>query len=150
DWNRIYGPRGFLQFQCVVPEADGAGALRELLDRTARSGQASFLVVLKRFGELKSPGMMSFPRPGFTLTLDFAFRGAKTPRLMSELEGITREAGGALYPAKDACMRPDSFEAYYPALAKFRGFVDPAFSSAFWRRVTRVPSPGPHLLPDNI
>lgn len=134
-WNRIYGRKGLLQFQCVVPERDGEPVMRELLDRIARSGFASFLAVLKRFGDVPSPGMLSFPRPGYTLSLDFANRGEKTRRLFAELERVTREAGGALYPAKDALMTPETFRASYPALARFRPFVDPAFSSSLWRRV---------------
>ncbi len=135
-WNRIYGRRGFLQFQCVVPLAEaGGGAMEEILARIARSGMASFLAVLKTFGSLESPGLLSFPRPGVTLALDFAFQGSRTLALFSDLERMTREAGGAVYPAKDACMTPESFAAAYPALPRFRDFVDPAFSSSFWRRV---------------
>lgn len=137
-WNRIYGRRGLLQFQCVVPlDEAGNGAMQELLERIVRSGGASFLAVLKTFGPLESPGMLSFPRPGVTLALDFANQGSRTLALLADLERITRDAGGALYPAKDACMSPESFEAGYPALERFRAFVDPAFSSSFWRRMNQ-------------
>jgi len=139
-WNRIYGKQGLLQFQCVVPEVAGGGAMVEILERIGRSHQASFLAVLKTFGALKSPGWMSFPRPGVTLALDFPNRGERTRRLFAELEAVTLAAGGALYPAKDALMSAQSFAACYPSLERFRGYVDPAFSSSFWRRVT-APSP---------
>jgi len=135
-WNRIYGRKGFLQFQCVVPtQAAEAGAMGEILERIGKSGLASFLAVLKTFGERKSPGLLSFPRPGVTLALDFAYRTGRTEALLRELERVTLEAGGALYPAKDACMLPESFAASFPELPRFLPHVDPAFSSSFWRRV---------------
>jgi FAD/FMN-containing dehydrogenase len=134
-WNRIYGHRGFMQFQCFVPVSDtGVAALREILDR-ARSGLPSFLTVLKMFGDVASPGWMSFPRRGVTLALDFANRGEKTYRLLEELDRVTRQSGGRVYPAKDARMSPESFAAYYPERERFARYVDPAFSSSFWRRV---------------
>jgi FAD/FMN-containing dehydrogenase len=134
-WNRVYGQRGFLQFQCVVPSRDH---VRDLLGRVRISGQGSFLAVLKTFGDLPSPGLLSFPRPGITLTLDFANRGPDTLRLLGELEEVVRAAGGALYPAKDATMSARTFAASYPRLAEFEPFVDPGFSSSFWRRVARA------------
>ena len=135
-WNRIYGRQGFLQFQCVVPRSDaGVDALREILDRSAHSGLPSFLTVLKVYGDLPSPGWMSFPRRGFSLALDFAHRGERTYRLVDTLDALTRAAGGRVYPAKDARMSPESFRAYYPEQTRFGGYLDPAFSSSFWRRV---------------
>jgi FAD/FMN-containing dehydrogenase len=132
-WNRIYGRRGFFQFQCAVPELR---TIRSLLARIAASGAGSFLTVLKTFGGLPSPGMLSFPRPGPTLALDFANRGPGTLRLLDELEREVLDAGGALYPAKDARMSPTAFARGAPRLREFLPFVDPAFSSSFWRRVT--------------
>jgi len=79
--------------------------------------------------------MLSFPRPGATLALDFPNEGDETFVLLEALEAIVREAGGALYPAKDARMSPATFAAGYPRLADFERHVDPAFSSSFWRRV---------------
>lgn len=133
-WNRIYGPRGFLQYQCVVSRESRA-ALHALLTRIARSGQASFLSVLKEFGDVQSPGMLSFPRPGYTLALDFPNLGQSTLDLMNDLDAIVREAEGAIYPAKDARMSAAMFAAGYPALEMFSQYVDPRFSSSFWRRV---------------
>jgi FAD/FMN-containing dehydrogenase len=129
-WNRLYGRRGLLQFQCVVPTAD---ALRELL----RDAPASPLTVLKRFGPLPSPGMLSFPRPGFTLAMDLPNHGEETFAQFARLEAIAMEAGGALYPAKDARMSSDTFARSYPRHAEFARQMDPAFSSSFWRRVAR-------------
>jgi len=131
-WNRVYGKRGFLQFQCVVRDEAAVG---DLLDRAFASGLRTSLGVLKTFGDVPSPGMLSFPRPGATLSLDFPNRGAETFALVEALEAIVREAGGAIYPAKDARMSPATFAAGYPRLAGFERFVDPAFSSSLWRRV---------------
>jgi FAD/FMN-containing dehydrogenase len=129
-WNRLYGRRGLLQFQCVVPDAD---ALRQLL----REAPASPLTVLKRFGPAQSPGMLSFPRPGFTLALDLPNRGEETFAQFARLESAAVDAGGALYPAKDARMTAQTFARSFPRMAEFSAHVDPAFSSSFWRRVTR-------------
>lgn len=136
NWNRMYGPRGFYQFQCVVPPAAGEIVVRELLDRMAALRAGSFLVVLKQFGELPSPGLLSFPRPGPTLAVDFPNRGARTRSLLQQLETVVMEAGGALYPAKDACMSPEAFQRSYPEWRTLEALRDPAFSSDFWRRVT--------------
>lgn len=136
EWNRVYGPKGFFQYQCVIPEALAEEALEEMLRRIARHGTGSFLAVLKVFGGLRSRGMMSFARPGATLALDFPNGGARTLALLDSLDEITRAAGGAVYPAKDARMSPESFRTYFPNWERFRGFVDPKFSSSFWRRVT--------------
>jgi FAD/FMN-containing dehydrogenase len=133
-WNRIYGPRGFLQYQCVVTREPSA-ALRALLLRIASSGQASFLSVLKEFGALESPGLLSFPRKGFTLALDFPNLGQSTLDLLNDLDAIVREAEGAVYPAKDARMSPEMFHLGYPAVEDFIQYIDPQFSSSFWRRV---------------
>lgn len=135
-WNRIYGARGLLQFQCVIPKSKEHAPLRAILKLVIDSGRGSFLAVLKEFGDVGSPGMLSFPRPGVTLCLDFPFRGESTLGLMRRLDELVRGAGGALYPAKDACMPPRSFQEYYPRWKEFSAFIDPKFSSSFWRRVT--------------
>jgi hypothetical protein len=91
--------------------------------------------VLKEFGSIPSPGMLSFPRPGYTLCLDFPYQGDRTRTLLDRLEAMTREAEGALYPAKDMHMSAESFARFFPRLDEFRAHVDPGFSSSFWRRV---------------
>ena len=136
NWNRMYGTRGFLQYQCVVPFDNDNAAIKEVFTRITRSGEGSFLVVLKTFGALPSPGMLSFPKPGVTLALDFPIHGARTLRLLDELDGVVRASGGAVYPAKDARMSAESFQAFYPQWRDFAHFIDPQFSSSFWRRVT--------------
>jgi FAD/FMN-containing dehydrogenase len=135
DWNRLYGRAGFLQYQCVVPRED-RGPIRDVLACIAQSGFGSFLAVLKTFGEMASPGMMSFPRPGVTLALDFPFRGPRTLALFDQLDVIVRASGGAVYPAKDARMSAASFQSFFPRWREFAAFVDPKFSSSFWRRVS--------------
>jgi FAD/FMN-containing dehydrogenase len=136
NWNLLYGARGFLQYQFVIPET-ASDALQEILGRINRDGMGSFLAVLKRFGAVRSPGMMSFPRPGLTLALDLPMRGERTLQLLERLDEMVVRAGGAIYPAKDARMSPETFAASFPAASEFRKFVDPALSSTFWRRVSR-------------
>ena len=137
QWNLLYGKQGFLQYQCVIPEAN-LDAFGELLDRIGRSGMGSFLGVLKQFGSAPPAGMLSFPRPGLTLALDFAMRGEKTLQLMRSLDDVVLHSGGALYPAKDARMSPALFEASFPEWRSFVPCIDPKMSSSFWRRVTEA------------
>jgi FAD/FMN-containing dehydrogenase len=135
-WNCLYGSKGFLQYQCVVPPADAESAVREILDRIAAARTGSFLAVLKVFGDVASPGLLSFPRPGVTLALDFPNQGQKTFDLLDGLDEVTRAANGAVYPAKDSRMSAASFNAYFPQWQALEPFIDPRFSSSFWRRVT--------------
>jgi FAD/FMN-containing dehydrogenase len=138
QWNRIYGRRGFYQYQCVVPFAAGTDATRAIIDRIAAAGTSSFLTVLKTFGDLPSVGMLSFPRPGVTLAFDFPNTGPKVLKLLASLDDITMAAGGAVYPAKDARMSSSTFLRSFPAAGDFVPFIDPRFSSSFWRRVTEA------------
>jgi FAD/FMN-containing dehydrogenase len=135
EWNRIYGPKGFHQYQCAVPDAHALRSVRQLLETIAASGMGSFLAVLKQFGTPASRGMLSFPTPGTTLALDFPNRGARLERLFEALDRIVLDAGGRLYPAKDGRMGPAIFKAGYPRWQEFSGYIDPRFSSGFWRRV---------------
>ena len=135
-WNRIYGPKGLLQFQCVLPHEDRTSGMVEILGAIARSRLGSFLAVIKVFGTVASPGMLSFPRPGITLALDFPVSRKASFELLHGLGAITLEHGGCMYPAKDALMTPHQFQTFYPQWEHFAKFVDPAFSSAFWQRVT--------------
>ena len=138
QWNLLYGRQGFLQYQCVIPESN-LEAFEELLDRIARSGMGSFFVVLKQFGSAPPAGMLSFPRPGLTITLDFAMRGERTLGLLRSLDEVVQKSGGALYPAKDARMSPALFETSFPNWRDFLPYKDPKMSSSFWRRVTGLP-----------
>lgn len=135
QWNRMYGKAGLLQFQCVVPAANGGEQITRMLDAIAASGLASFLAVLKVCGDIASPGMLSFPLPGITLALDFPIRDTRTFALVDRLDAMTTEAGGRLYSAKDSRMTGEQFRSFYPRWQEYSRYVDPKFSSSFWRRV---------------
>jgi FAD/FMN-containing dehydrogenase len=134
EWNRIYGRRGFFQYQFVVPKSETA-ALRKILEIVVRSGEGSFLSVLKQFGTKASPGMMSFPMPGYTLAVDFKNQGKKTLKVFERLDEIVIAAGGRVYPAKDARMPAGAFQKYFPKWSTFEQYIDPKFTSNFWKRV---------------
>ena len=140
EWNRIYGPRGFYQYQCVLPNERARDQVRALLEAVAASGMGSFLAVLKQFGDPPSRGLLSFASPGTTLALDFPNRGPRLHALFDALDRIVQGAGGRLYPAKDGRMGAALFRAGYPRWREFSAFVDPRFSSGFWRRVASDPS----------
>lgn len=139
NWNVLHGRQGFLQYQFVVPY-EKRDAVREILEIIVASRAACALSVLKIFGSVRSPGMMSFARPGVTLALDFPFRGTPTLDLCERFDGVVRENGGAVYPAKDSRMSPQSYMTYFPRWRQFSDFLDPKFSSDFWRRVAASPS----------
>lgn len=123
------------QYQSVVPRETERDATKAMLGLISAAGEGSFLAVLKTFGGEPSPGMLSFPRLGTTLALDFPNRGSSTLQLMGRLDAIVREAGGRLYPAKDGRMPADMFRAGYPQWQDFAKYIDPGFESHFWRRV---------------
>lgn len=137
NWNRIYGKKGFYQYQCVLPVEGAFLGIQRLLTIIAKHQEGSFLAVLKSFGAQNSVGMLSFPREGVTLALDFPNRGAKTLELFLQLDRIVSEVGGALYPAKDARMPAKLFQESYPKWKEFSEYMDPLFSSGFWERVTK-------------
>jgi len=134
-WSKVYGSRGFFQYQSVTPEEAGVQPLEEMAREIVASGEASFLAVLKTFGPRISPGLLSFPKLGITLALDFPNRGQSTLRLFERLDAIVRAAKGRLYPGKDSRMTAEDFRNGYPALNEFLPHVDPAFCSDFWKRV---------------
>lgn len=111
DWNRLYGKRGFHQFQCVLPIAE-ADRLRDILMQIAGSGLASPLAVLKRMGDGRA-GAMSFPMEGYTLAVDFRNR-PEAETLIARLEAMTAEAGGRIYFAKDSLATADCVKPMYP------------------------------------
>ncbi len=135
-WNRMYGKRGFLQFQYVIPWEHAREGTIAILHEIAKSGLASFLAVLKVFGDVPSPGMMSFPKPGITLALDFPIKPDKSFPLFARLADMTLEFGGRLYPAKDAPMTASQFQSFYPQWEQFARYRDPMLTSSFWERVT--------------
>lgn len=134
-WNRMYGKKGFYQYQCVIPPEHANDAIQQLIQQISRTNQGSFLAVLKSFGTQPRAGILSFARPGTTLALDFPNQGAATIKLFERLDSIVQQAGGALYPAKDARMSASMFRNSFPAWQSFIEYTDPLFSSDFWRRV---------------
>lgn len=134
-WNRMYGRRGFYQYQCALPSEAGLQAMRDILSVIRRSGQGSFLAVLKTFGDRRPVGMLSFPLPGLTLALDFPNLGDRTHRLFAELDAVVAAVSGRLYMAKDARMPRALFLKGYPRIDEFRAFMDEGLSSSMSRRL---------------
>ena len=136
-WNRMYGKRGLLQFQYAIPWEHAREGTIAILHEVAKSGLASFLAVLKAFGDIPSPGLMSFPQPGITLALDFPIKPGLSVPLVARLADMTRDFGGRLYPAKDAAMTAAQFQTFYPQWQRLARFRDPLLTSSFWERVTQ-------------
>ncbi len=148
QWNRMYGKRGFVQYQCVIPDKTALAGITALLNTLSGSRRASFLAVLKRFGA-EAKGMLSFPQPGYTLALDLPLRDKGLFSLLDKLDSIVLKYGGRVYLAKDARLSDESFKAMYPRYAewlKIKQSVDPdnRFSSSLSRRlgITRSSSAG--------
>ncbi|MEM0899007.1 MAG: FAD-binding protein, partial [Pseudomonadota bacterium] len=135
QWNRLYGPGGLFQHQSVIPFQTARDAIPALLQVSKKAGQASFLTVLKRFGDVVSPGLLSFPKPGYTLTLDFPNKGQSTLNLLDTLDRITMEAGGRVNPYKDARMSRSVFQKGFASWEELEAMRDPVIMSDFWRRV---------------
>ncbi|NQW30031.1 MAG: FAD-binding oxidoreductase [Ignavibacteria bacterium] len=136
-WNRIYGATGMLQYQFVVPMHDGKFIVQSVLKKLRSIRASSFLSVLKVFGDIGSPGMMSFPMPGVTLSLDIPAGIAGLLPTLDFCDEMIAEVGGRIYAAKDSRMRGSVYRKMYPRLEEFCTLIDPQFSSSFWRRVAR-------------
>lgn len=139
DWNRIYGKRGFVQYQCVLPEAEAYQGMRALLESLGTAGRASFLSVLKRFGP-QGAGLLSFPFEGYTLTLDLPVDDRELFPFLDRLDAIVLRHGGRVYLAKDARLGANAFRAMYPRLGEWlrvKSEVDPEnrFDSDLARRL---------------
>jgi len=142
-WNRAYGKRGFVQYQCVLPLKESARGLGRLREALAESRQPCFLAVLKRFGP-EGPGLLSFPMPGYTLALDFPVGGEELFALLRKFDDLVLEHGGRVYLAKDACLDPERFRLMYPRFAEWleiKRRVDPGdrFRSELSRRLGITP-----------
>jgi decaprenylphospho-beta-D-ribofuranose 2-oxidase len=139
NWNRVYGKRGFVQYQIALPPQTSRAALVQVLEKLSKSRQASFLAVLKTFGPANA-GLLSFPIPGATLALDLPNIGQPLLTLLNELDEIVLRHGGRVYLAKDARLSRAAFEAMYPRAEEFRQIkqrLDPngLFSSSLARRL---------------
>jgi FAD/FMN-containing dehydrogenase len=135
NWQRAYGRAGFYQHQSLIPAGAGPEPIRALLRALTAHGQMSFVTVLKQFGDIASPGLLSFPQAGLSLAMDLPNLGDRTLRLLDALDEIVVLSGGRIYPAKDARMSPATFRAGFPQWEAFTKFIDPAFSSGFLRRM---------------
>ncbi|MFY7960534.1 MAG: D-arabinono-1,4-lactone oxidase, partial [Elsteraceae bacterium] len=122
DWNRMYGKRGFHQFQCLLPDEHAPDGMRRLLETVSAAGAASFLAVIKSMG---GPGLgfLSFAGRGFTLALDIPHRAGSLD-LLRKLEQITLDHGGRIYLAKDSALSPEGFRAMYPEHKAFQTLID--------------------------
>lgn len=126
DWNLLYGPEGFVQYQFVAPP-DRADVVEDAVETIAASGLPSFLAVLKRFGP-GTPGPLSFAQEGWTLALDFPLGPPRLPALLDQLDDLIAGAGGRVYLAKDARLRPELVPVMYPRLSELDAIcrrVDP-------------------------
>ncbi|MCJ8347887.1 FAD-binding oxidoreductase [bacterium] len=131
DWNRIYGARGFVQYQFVVPIKTSRDTLRIILERVSEKGIASFLAVLKLFGE-ESDGYLSFPMRGYTLALDFPIVEGLFD-FLEELDKIVLDSGGRLYLTKDARMSSDTFHASYSKIERFQEVLNKYECNQYFR-----------------
>lgn len=144
-WNRLYGKRGFVQYQVLIPPEQARAGLTRILETVTASGIGSFLTVLKKCGQ-PGPGLLSFMKPGYTLAMDLPNTGEKLRELAAKLDQITLDHAGRLYLAKDSLMHRDTFAAMYPNLERFRQIkrqYDPhnRFSSSQARRLGIVEEP---------
>ena len=144
DWNRVYGKRGFIQYQAVFPTDSSRQGVIELLECVTGSGLGSFLTVFKKTGPA-GPGLLSFPRDGYTLALDLPNVGDRLHSAIREMDQIVLRHGGRLYLAKDSLMDRPTFDAMYPEADRFRDLkrrVDPddRFVSRQARRLGLVSS----------
>jgi FAD/FMN-containing dehydrogenase len=128
NWNRMYGKRGFIQYQCVLPSAMALEGMRALLEALTAAKRASFLSVLKRFGPA-GEGLLSFPLEGYTLTLDLPVSDSELFPFLDQLDELVLKYGGRVYLAKDARLRAENFRAMYPQFTEWqrlKALFDPA------------------------
>ena len=137
NWNKAYGRKGFYQYQFVVPLSNFDEIFKELVSIINSYNQKPVLGVLKTFGEIESIGMLSFPTEGVTLAIDFPNKGITTLKMLDYLDSIIIEAGGRLYPAKDARMNKETFQKSFLNFGEFEKYIDPLFSSSFLKRINQ-------------
>lgn len=136
-WNRLYGRKGFVQYQFVIPREQSHVALTKIFREAKKYRASSSLCVMKVFGDLDSPGVLSFPREGISVAMDFPLRGEPTMNMLESFDAIVAKHNGAIYPAKDAHIGGSRFKEFFPMYRKFLPYVDDGISSGFWNRVKR-------------
>jgi FAD/FMN-containing dehydrogenase len=136
NWNRLYGPKGFFQYQCVIPTAAGLDPFRDIFALLQKTRTSIPLAVLKQTGDMDPAGLLSFPVPGWTLAMDLPNEGEASTKLFAQLDQIVGASGGRLYPAKDASMGAAFFQSSYPDWRQLEQMRDPMITSDFWNRVT--------------
>ena len=135
-WNRAYGKRGFVQYQFVVPTSAAREIVPKILTHLRDAQVASYLAVIKTFGDMPSPGLMSFPMAGTTVALDIPAPDETDRLALDRADAMVADVGGRVYPAKDARMSAAVFQRFFPQWRELEAARDPAISSSFWRRVT--------------
>lgn len=136
NWNRAYGKKGFYQYQFVVPMDYSSEVINDIITIINSYNQKPVLGVLKSFGTVKSIGMLSFPFEGITLAIDFPNKGETTLKMLEKIDSVIIDAGGRIYPAKDARMKQETFLKSFSNFYEFEKYIDPLFSSSFLRRIT--------------
>jgi FAD/FMN-containing dehydrogenase len=135
-WNRAYGKRGFVQYQFVVPRDAAREVVPKIIAHLREASVASYLAVIKSFGNKASSGALSFPMPGVTVALDVPAPNDRDRRALDRADAMVADVGGRVYPAKDARMSETMFKRFYPQWEEIERARDPMISSSFWRRVT--------------
>lgn len=143
NWNKLYGKNGFIQYQFVLPfqksTLENIFILNQILNKINKGGFVSFLTVLKTFGEVKSLGLISFPKRGITLAIDFKIdrNFGELLKILDQTDKIITELGGAIYIAKDARMSSETFKKSYPNWQELLKYKSPNLTSDFWERVMK-------------
>ena len=135
NWNRAYGKNGFIQYQFLLPKENSKEGIKKILDLINNTKLTPSLCVIKTFGDVPSKGILSFPRGGVTLAIDFPIRGEKIFQLLDSLDKIVLEYNGSIYPAKDARMSADTFKKSFKNYSEFLTHKDQNFNSDFSERI---------------
>lgn len=136
NWNLLYGQSGFVQLQFVIPIETAHKTIDKVILLIKKYQTGSSISVLKAFGEMKSPGLLSFPRKGITIAMDFPYK-SDTKEMMHKIYDLILEQQGAIYPAKDMLMSSDHFTKSFDNIDIFKNFIDPRFNSDLWQRVNK-------------
>lgn len=136
NWNRAYGKKGFIQYQFLLPKEKSKETVREILDFINQNKLTPSLCVLKTFGDIPSKGILSFPRAGVTLAIDFPIQNMNIFGILDSLDKMVINANGSIYPAKDARMSSKTFRKSFQNYSKFLNYKDPRFNSDFSERIS--------------